>query len=157
MERINTAQALLKYIFFIFGCTMTYFEPMRGLLVLVLVLFIVDFVTGVLKSRKVYHSWTLKSRKLRWSFVKMLVYMFVMALTFYVCEAMYLEKETVIGIVKIQAWCIIYIEGLSIVENLLAVFSEDKFLKFLHYALSVEFLKYIPILSNFIKEKEGED
>jgi hypothetical protein len=80
--------------------------------------------------------------------------MAVMALTFYVCEAMQLDIETAISVVKIEVWCVIYIEGLSIVENLLVLFPEDKFLKFIHYLLAIEFLKYVPFVSNFLKEKE---
>jgi phage-related holin len=145
-----------KYLLFLAGCIATYFEPVRALLILVAALFSVDFLTGVIKSRKINKTWNLKSKRLRWSFVKMLVYMCVMAITFYVCEAMQLDSNTALSAVKVEVWCIIYIEGLSIVENLLILFPNDKFLKFLHHLLSVEFLKYIPVLSNFLKEKENE-
>jgi phage-related holin len=146
-----------KYLLFVSGCFSAYFDPLGFLLQLVLILFVLDFVTGVLKSRKVNKSWALKSKRLRWSFVKMFVYMCVMAITFYVCEAMQLDKDTALSVVKIEAWCIVYVEGLSIVENLLVLFPADKFLKFIHYLLSVEFLKYVPVLSNFLKEKDAED
>ena len=150
-------KAFGKYIVFIAGCLSVYFEPVKFLLLLVTILFILDFITGVLKSRKVNKTWTLKSKKLRWSFVKMLVYMGVMALTFAVCEMMSLSVDIALSVVKIEVWCIVYVEGLSIIENLLVLFPGDKFLKFLHYLLSVEFLKYIPALSNFLKEKEEND
>ena len=80
--------AVWKYLLFIAGCVSAYFEPLGFLLRLVAVLFFADFVTGVIKSRKNCGRWTFQSKKLRWSFVKMLIYMCVMALTFYVCEAM---------------------------------------------------------------------
>ena len=150
-------KALEKYILFVAGCLAAYFEPVKFLLLLVTILFILDFITGVLKSRKVNKTWTLKSKKLRWSFVKMLVYMGVMALTFAVCEMMSLSVDIALSVVKIEVWCIVYVEGLSIIENLLILFPGDKFLQFLHYLLSVEFLKYIPVLSNFLKEKENEE
>jgi phage-related holin len=139
---------------FALGCVLTYFEPIQGLLFLVLALFFLDFVTGVIKSRKINRKWSLTSRKLRWSFVKMFVYMAVMAITFHVCEAMQLDKETALLAVKIEVWCIVYIEGLSIVENLQILLPDDRFLKFLHYLLSVEFLKYVPLLNDFLKEKD---
>jgi phage-related holin len=144
-----------KYVLFAAGCALTYIEPIGFLLHLVLTLFVSDFVTGVLKSRKLSGSWRLRSKRLRWSFVKMFTYMSVMALTFYVCDVMRLRSAGV-SVVKTEVWCIVYIEGLSIVENLLAVFPRDRFLKFLHYLLSVEFLKYIPVLNNFLKEKEED-
>jgi phage-related holin len=147
---------VFKYLVFAAGCVAAYFEPIRALLMLVTALFVADFITGVVKSRKVNRTWTLRSKRLRWSFVKMFVYMAVMAITFYVCEAMQLSASTALSVVKVEVWCVVYVEGLSIVENLLAVFPDDKFLKFLHYLLSVEFLKHVPLLSNFLKEKDGE-
>jgi phage-related holin len=135
------------------GCVAAYFEPIRALLVLVTALFVADFLTGIVKSRKLYGCWSLQSKRLRWSFVKMFVYMAVMALTFGVCEAMMLSRGTGLAVVKIEVWCIVYVEGLSIIENLLTLFPDDKFLKFLHYLLSVEFLKYVPVLNDFLKEK----
>jgi phage-related holin len=146
--------AVVKYLVFLAGAIAAYFEPINALLMLVCALFVLDFATGVIKSRKVNNTWQLKSKKLRWSFVKMLVYMSVMAITFYVCEAMRLSDDTAVSIVKVEVWMIVYIEGLSIIENLRTIFPNDKFLKFMHYLLSVEFLKYVPIVSNFLKEKE---
>lgn len=145
-----------KHLLFAAGCLAAYFEPLGFLLRLVAVLFAVDFVSGFVKSRKICGRWTFRSGKLRWSFVKMFVYMAVMALTFYVCEAMQLARDTALSVVKIEVWCVVYIEGLSIVENLRVLFPNDRFLKFIHYLLSVEFLKYIPLLNDFLKEKDGD-
>ncbi|MDR2764123.1 MAG: phage holin family protein [Tannerella sp.] len=148
--------AIWKYLLFLAGCVAACFEPIGFLMRLVAVLFLADFVSGVLKSRKKCGHWSFKSGKLRWSFVKMFVYMCVMALTFYVCEGMQVTEETTLSVVKIEVWCIVYVEGLSIVENLRVLFPHDKFLQFIHYLLSVEFLKYIPLLNDFLKEKDGE-
>ncbi|MDR2384363.1 MAG: phage holin family protein [Tannerella sp.] len=143
-----------KYMLFVATSVATYFEPIVALLILVATLFVIDFITGVLKSVKLTGALSLKSKKLRWSFVKMFVYMSVMAVTFYVCEAMNLSDDTAISVVKVEVWMVVYIEGLSIVENLRTIFINDKFLNFLHYMLSVEFLKYIPFVSKFLKESE---
>jgi phage-related holin len=153
----KSMNVIVKYAVFAAGCVMAYFEPIRALLMLVVILFICDFVTGVLKSHKTTHSWKLKSKKLRWSFVKMFIYLLIMSLTFAICEMMQLSKETALSVVKVEVWCIIYVEGLSIIENLLIIFPRDRFLKFMHYLLSVEFLKFIPVLSKFLKEEEKED
>jgi phage-related holin len=148
---------VLKYLVFGVGCVLTYFEPINFLMLLVVVLFGLDFVTGVLKSRKIRGRWTLQSKKLRWSFVKMFVYMFVIACTFFITEMMQLSEVTGITAAKVEVWCVVYIEGISIVENLLVLFPGDKFLRFIHFLLSVEFLKYVPVLSNFLKEKEEDE
>jgi phage-related holin len=145
---------LIKYLVFLAGCIAAYFEPIKVLVYLTILLFVIDFLTGVAKSVKVTGTFALKSKRLRWSFVKAAVYLAVMLLTFAVCEMLGLSVETGISAVRVEAWCIVYIEGLSIVENLLALFPTDKFLMFLHYLLSVEFLKYVPMLNSFLKEKD---
>lgn len=146
--------ALLKYFVFLAGCAAAYLEPIKLLIILVILLFCLDFVTGVWKSVKVNRSWKIKSKRLRWSFVKMFVYLALIAFSFMICEFMRLSPETAISVSKIEVWAIIYVEGLSIVENLLVIFPGDKFLRFLHYLLSVEFLKFIPVFSRFLKEEE---
>jgi hypothetical protein len=136
---------------------MTYFEPIHGLLLLVTILFAVDFVTGFIKSVKVSHAVCIKSKKLRWSAVKMCVYLSIMALTFFICRIMGIEPDATISVIKIEVWCIVYIEGLSIVENLQTIFPNDKFFNMIHELLAIEFLKYIPILSRFLKEEENNE
>jgi hypothetical protein len=70
---------------------------------------------------------------------------------------MQLSQETSLSISKVEVWAIVYVEGLSIVENLLVIYPKDKFLLFLHYLLAVEFLRFIPLFSKFLKEKEDSD
>jgi hypothetical protein len=148
--------SFVKYLVFAITAIASYFEPINGLVALVLVLFTVDFITGFIKSIKVTRKVSVKSKKLRWSVVKMFVYLSVIALTFLICEIMSIGIDATLAAVKIEVWCIIYIEGLSIVENLKVIFPEDKFLGFLHYLLAIEFLKYVPALANFLKDKEDE-
>jgi phage-related holin len=148
--------AIIKYFVFVASCVAAYLEPVKLQACLVVLLFVIDFLTGVAKSVKITKTFALKSKKLRWSFVKMAVYLVVMALTYVVCRMEGLSVETCISAVKVEAWCVVYIEGLSIVENLIALFPNDKFLMFLHYLLSVEFLKYVPMLNSFLKEKDVE-
>jgi hypothetical protein len=68
-----------------------------------------------------------------------------------------IELDATLSVIKIEVWCIVYIEGLSIVENLQVIFPNDKFFNMIHELLAIEFLKYIPLLSRFLKEKEDEN
>jgi phage-related holin len=144
-----------KYFLFIASAVCSYFYPIRVLLALVLVLFVIDLATGIWKATRAGEK--IQSRKLRWSFGKLLSYLVVMTLTFFTCEAMGLDAGTAVSVVKVEVWGIVYVEGLSIVENMLAIRPGDKFLLYLHYLLSVEFLKFIPTLSNFFKQKTDGD
>jgi len=139
--------------YLVFGLTtvLAYFEPLYGLFVLVIGIFVADFFTGWAKSIVITKKIGLLSKKLRWSFVKMVVYLALIAFTFYICSAMEVDWK---GAVKIEVWWIIYTEGLSIVENLMVVFPHFSLLRFLHYLLAIEFLKVMPMIANYLKEKE---
>jgi hypothetical protein len=149
--------AMIKYFVFLVGCVTAYFEPIKLLIFLVVLLFCLDFVTGVWKSVKINRAWKMKSKRLRWSFVKMFVYLSIVAFSFLICEFMRLSSETSISVSKVEVWAIVYVEGLSVVENLLVIYPNDKFLKFLHYLLSVEFLKFIPVFGKFLKETDEQE
>jgi phage-related holin len=133
---------------------MAYFEPLNAVLTLVMVLFVLDFITGIAKSVRLGEA--IKSAKLKWSLYKLIVYLGTMALTFFICESMGLSKDTCISVVNVEAWFVVYIEGLSIIENLQKI-KDNRFLQFIHYLLAVEFLKKFSILSDFMKQKEKEN
>jgi hypothetical protein len=136
------------------GCAFAYFEPLKWMVIIILLLFSIDFLTGYGKNVYLRHQWCLCSKKLRWSFVKMFVYIFLMLLIFLIAEKMGISTEMSVYAVKVAMWMVIYVEGLSIVENLGEIWPDDRVLKFLHFLLSVEFVDRIPLLYNFLKEKE---
>ena len=150
--------APLKYSCFIAGGLMAYFKPIEPLILLVVVLFCTDFALGVCKSIRLKGCWKgLASFKLRWSLAKAAVYLLVVSYTFFICEKMEVSNETIKSVIKLEVWSVVYIEGLSIVENLKVLFPNNKFLDIIHYFLSVEFLKYVPQLANFLKKKGDVD
>ncbi|MDR2064567.1 MAG: phage holin family protein [Prevotellaceae bacterium] len=141
----------LKWLLFIGGSILAYFEPLNAVLTLVMALFVLDFITGIAKSVRLGEA--IKSAKLKWSLYKLTVYLGTMALTFFICGSMNLSKDTGVSIVNIEAWFVVYIEGLSIIENLQKI-KDNKYLQFIHYLMAVEFLRKFSILSDFIKNKE---
>lgn len=143
-----------KYVIFIIGCILAYFEPIMLMALVVIVVFITDFVTGVWASFK--EGKTFRSSLARWSFVKLLVYLGHATLVFFVCDNMGISKDTAVNVVKVIIWAVIYVEGLSVNENLLRIYPESKFIRFMHYLLSVEFLRYMPIMANYFKDSEKD-
>lgn len=143
-------ESIIKYIVFFTGAFLSYFTPIESLLYVVLLLIVADLITGITASFKEGES--LKSSKARWSFTKLMVYLFSMFLTFSVCELMGIKDDTAVSIVKVIVWAVIYVEGLSIVENLSRIIPGNKVIGFLHWLLSVEFIKRVPLLADFFKE-----
>jgi phage-related holin len=145
---------IFKWLLFISGSATAYFEPLLPIIFVVLTLFILDFITGIAKSIRTGQA--IKSRRARWSFYKLLVYLGVMGLTFFIVESMGFDRAAGVNVVKVEVWFVIYIEGLSIIENLQKI-KDNRFLQFIHYLLAVEFLKKFTILSDFMKQKENKN
>jgi phage-related holin len=144
----------LKWLLFVGGSIVAYFEPISAVMYVVLLLFVVDFITGIAKAVRLGNS--IKSSKLKWSLYKLIVYLGTMTLTFFICESMQLSKDTAVSVVNVEAWFIVYIEGLSIIENLQAI-KDNKYLQFIHYLLAIEFLKRFTILNDFLKTNDKNE
>lgn len=138
--------------------------------VLAFILVCTDFISGVSasiaeKRRARIYGVKMESRKMRWSFAKLAVYCSVLAFTLFVGHALSAVETSVGGdgqgtlltalfCVKVEAWLICWIESVSIIENLKRVYPKFIFLEFIHYILAAEFVKRIPKLSEFLKEKD---
>ncbi|GHT04226.1 hypothetical protein AGMMS49525_10350 [Bacteroidia bacterium] len=148
-------QQLFAWFAFAFGSIGAYFSPTQDMIVLVIILYFVDFATGYAAYIKTTGKLGFVSKRLRWSLVKLLVYLAIIVCVYVIYDR--LEVDKYIEFQKVSAiimWAYVYIEGLSIVENAQKISPEDKFLKFLHYLLSVKVLAVIPFISNMLKEYE---
>lgn len=129
----------------------------------------VDFVTGVFASKREGRAIKIRSKRMRWSLAKILVYSGCLLLTILVGLGLHAMEiilsnginkvETNVLIftlycVRVEAYFICWIESVSIIENLRRRFPDNMLLKFLHYIIAVEFIKKIPKLENFLKESD---
>lgn len=133
-------------------------------IMLSLVLVILDFCTGVLAS--LHEGKSISSKRIRWSFAKIVVYAASLVLTLAIGASLHLieeigavPKETTLAatltIVKFESYVIAYTEVLSNIENMRRLFPNNLFIKYLHWILSVEVIKKIPKLSEFLKERDN--
>lgn len=95
---------------------LSYFEPIKSIVILMLSLVAVDFITGVWASRK--SKIPCSSRRLRKSFSKLVTYLAVLVLLFMIEDAT--ESEWV-GVNMFIAWAICMVEFISICENLYVI------------------------------------
>lgn len=125
----------------------------------------IDFLTGVSASFWV-DGIGIKSRRLRWSFAKTLIYTFVMLSTLGIGVFLHLIDDFIsptphrsdiltvtLVCVKYEAYVASWIEVVSILENLLRMSPNNRFLKYIHYIVAVEFVKKIPKLADVLKDK----
>ncbi len=151
------------------GFIAIYSQNMTAVIVacaLALALVVIDFLTGVSASKIVDHQ-GIKSKKLRWSFAKLCVYVVVIAATLAIGIFLHLIDSVIsptngrsdiltltLIAVKYEAYVVAWIEVVSNLENLLRIWPDNKFLKYIHFVVSVDFIKKIPRLADALKEND---
>lgn len=131
-------------------------------------LVLADYLTGIAAS--IYEGKKIVSKRMRWSFAKLVVY--IVSIVGTLCTGIllhlieqFIEPETTrsgvliftLTCVKFEAYIIAWVETVSNVENVRRIFTKNLFLKYVHWILSVEIVKKIPKLSEFLKEKETKN
>lgn len=146
----NLREYLIRWILFAGGALAVHVGTFIGIAVLFLVIFVIDFITGCVAS--FIKGKQIESYRLRWSFVKTFCYFgtFVFTAITGVCVN---NVDTFIEILKLQVYVALWIECVSITENLIKIFPGIIFIEYLHYMLSTVWVKKISGLMNFFKEK----
>lgn len=127
-------------------------------------LVVADYLTGIAAS--LYEGKKIVSKRMRWSFAKLVVYIVSVVGTLFIGVLLHLIElliepgTTQTGIliftltaIKFEAYIIAWVETVSNIENLRRIFPKSLFLKYLHWILSVEIVKKIPKFTEFLKEK----
>lgn len=143
-------QHLHKWFLFSMGSVTAYMSDFIGIILLFLILFVADFITGCLASFMTGSK--IESYRLRWSFVKTFCYFGTFVFTVFVGVCVN-KLSFFIGIVKLEVYVALWIEAVSITENLIKIFPKVIFLEYIHFMISTEWVKKISGLTNFLKEK----
>ena len=135
-----------------------------------LVLVGIDFITGVIASKHEGQKIRMRSKRMRWSGAKLAVYTGVIAFTIVIGTGLHSMEviinpdvlttdtlEATLYCVRVEAYFFIWIETVSIIENLRRRLPNMEFLKIIHYIVAVEFVKRIPKLSAYLKEKDTKN
>lgn len=131
-------------------CSDCLYECIIGVVILFLILFIADFISGCMASFLTGNK--IESYRLRWSFVKTFCYFGTFVFT--VISGLCLNKlPFFINIMKLEVYVALWIEAVSITENLIKIFPGVIFLEYMHFMISSEWVKKISGLTNFLKEK----
>jgi len=142
---------IVSWLAFAIGALSVYTQNLIGIFILFFVFFLSDFITGLIASFKKGHSFY--SSRARWAFAKSLCYLGSFAIIILIGVAID-ELSFFIGVLKITVFAAIWFESVSNIENLLVLFPQNRFLKFVHYLLAVEWVKKIPGLADFLKEEK---
>lgn len=145
---------IYSWLIYLVGAILAYSHELLGVAILFVFFFLSDFVTGFLASLKQGKGF--QSSKARWSFAKSFCYLGTFAVIVFL--GITLKKvETFMNILNVAVWSATWFECVSNLENLLILFPDNRFLKFMHYILAVKWVKKIPGLSDFLKEEKTKE
>lgn len=145
---------IYSWLIYVGGAIIAYNHELIGIGVLFIFFFVSDFFTGFFASLKQGKGF--QSSKARWSFAKAFCYFGTFAVIVFL--GITLKKmDLFMNVLNVAVWSATWFECISNLENLLILFPNNRFLKFMHYILAVEWVKKIPGLSDFLKEEKTKD
>lgn len=128
---------------------LAYLSPIANTMAVLSAAFFINFTVGVITSISVQNeSWSLKKA---WKFVLEAFYISgIMAFTFSIGERLG-DKVVMLEIIKLISYYIIWFYSQNIAKNFRRILPESRITRFLHYLISLEFIKKLPVISQFNK------
>lgn len=129
---------------------LAYFEPIGNILTAIALLFVLNFVFGLLASLLASRE----SFNFRKAFVcvsEASMYLLLLACTFFIGDHLGLRAGA-LQAVSTVTYTLLYFYSVNILKNLKALLPHSKVIVFLHNVVSIEILKRIPSLSQHLKQ-----
>lgn len=143
-----------EWLIFIGGAILACANDIIGVIVVFSLLFAIDFITGIAAS--FCKGGKIESHKSRWGFAKTLCYFGTFGLTLFFKSAGS-DPGFFDYVLKLEIYVAAYIECVSILENMVVIFPKHLFFKYLHYMLTIEWVKKISGLKEFLKEHKSNN
>lgn len=128
-----------------------FFSPIHDFLLVVFILFIFNFVYGLVEDVSNGNHFSLK--KAFHSIWYVAGFMLLLFLSFGIGEKMHLEKDTIIDFTSWITWVVIYFYGTNILRNWKALQPRNQVIAFLYWVASVKFVEKIKYLGDYFKNK----
>lgn len=130
-----------------------YFMPIKQLIEVLFVLFLVSYLVGVIHSVRNQLEDISKTKTFK-ATTEFTIYTLLIAGFFIIGERMS-ANGMIIRIIEIITWGLIYIYTTNIFKNLTRLMPHAKGLRWIYFVLNLEFIKRIPQLKDF-EEQEKE-
>lgn len=139
------------------GAIMTLLAPIQNFMYAMLILFGVNFASGLLAARVKKEKWSTK--KALMFFVHVAIFLLIACMAFIIGHLMG-EHEQAVAVVKILCYIAVYIFGTNIFRNLRHIFPMGtawyKLFDLCYYTLSVKFIERFDFVKKW-QEEDGKD
>lgn len=148
-------EKLQLFIVGVFSSLMAYLNPMTGELQSLLMLFAANFFVGLLTGILVNNE-SFSFKKAWKCVVECLTFLLLVSCIYFIGERKG-EPDGALWCVSAITYAVIYFYSCNILRNLKALFRKEsvphKVVSFLYYLISVEFVKKIPYLNDYLNDK----
>lgn len=152
LEKLQEAcVSLLKGLWVFLVTLMTnFFQPIHDFLLVVFILFILNFLYGLLSDISKGIDFSLK--KAFQSVWYVVGFMLLLFLSFAIGKKMHLEDSSVVAFSSWITWVVIYFYGTNILRNWKVIQPQNEVVSFLYWVLSVKFIEKIKHLGEYFKK-----
>lgn len=138
---------------------LSYFHPIYDDLVVLAIVFVANSIVGhfadIISKKEGFNF-----RKAWWCVVEFATFSVILACMYVIAHVKGIEN-TVMVCISMVSYGVLYFYTCNILRNLKLVFAEHttayKVVEMLYYFVSVEIIKSIPFLNNYIKNKDKEN
>lgn len=136
------------------GALLAYLNPLQGDFYALLLIFLLNFLTGLLSSFCVYkEKWKFSKA---WKCIKESAVFFVLIGSIFFIGEKKGNAEGAMQCVTFVTYSVVYFYSVNILRNLKLLFPKNSAISFLYDIISIEFSKKIPGLKNYLQKNENE-
>lgn len=132
------------------AAVLAYFEPIHNLFLSLSLLFVINFVFGLLAGLCTEHE-RFDFRKAFYCIKEASVYYLVLACTFFIGDQLD-QRSGAMQAVSTITYALLYFYAVNIARNLKTLFPKSKPIAFIHKILSIELLDRIPNVIQNLKQ-----
>ncbi|MBK5720152.1 hypothetical protein JGH11_04625 [Dysgonomonas sp. Marseille-P4677] len=152
---LEAISSVLKGIWVLIVTSFTsFFNPIHDFLLVVFVLFILNFLYGLISDLVQGSDFSLK--KAFQSIWYVAGFMLLLFMTFGIGKKMHLEHQSVINFTSWITWVVIYFYGTNILRNWNIIQPKNQVVSLLYWVASVKFVEKIKYLNEYFKNKSNE-
>lgn len=133
---------------------MAYLSPINGILFAVTLAFVLNFIAGYLSGMLVNKE-DFNFKKAFSCFSEACVFVVFVAAVFTIGEHMDNASEALVSI-SIVTHVVLYFYAVNVFKNLKRLFPNSQWIAFCYWLISFEFMKKVPFLESFLKQRKGE-
>lgn len=128
-----------------------YFSPIYGMVLSATVIFILRFIVGYLTSKRVDNE-DFSFKKAFNCVIEATVFYVLISCTFFIGDHMNNQNGALQSISMIT-YALLYFFSVNVTGNLKRLFQESQWIAFIHYVISIEFIKNVSFIDTFLKQK----